>query len=132
MHFIRTIPKLSGKRDDLSNDKFCHTPRIAEWRVEDCNTVLCSIPQIHLIGANAEAAYDDKILGFFQHSSGELSLGTKANDVNISCYIFQPLKSFRGERRRTESSQSIGLPLERISKIRLDSPALPIYHVQSG
>ena len=55
--------------------------------------MLCCIAEIHLIGTNAETAYHNQILGFSQHSSSELGLGADANDMDVSCYIFQPRKS---------------------------------------
>lgn len=55
--------------------------------------MLCCISQIYLVGTDAETAYHDEVLGFSQNSSRELSFGTDTNNVNVSCYIFQPMYS---------------------------------------
>lgn len=95
MHFNRAVPKLPGKSNNFRNDQFCHAPGVTKRRVEHGNAVLRGISQVHLIGTNAEAAYDNKILGLLQHSGCELGFRADADDVNISCCIFQPMHSSR-------------------------------------
>lgn len=99
MHLHRTISELASKRDDLSDDKLRNTPGVAKGRIEDCDPVLCRILQVYLVGTNAETAYHDEVLGFFQYSSTELSLGADANDMDVSCYTFQLKKSLETRHR---------------------------------
>ena len=65
---------MSSKGNNLSDDELGNTAGVCEWGVEDSNPVLCSIVEVNLIRANAEASYHDQVLGFTEDSSIEFGL----------------------------------------------------------
>lgn len=83
MHLVRTVTKLSSKGNDLSNDKLGNTARVAEWRIEDSNSMLRCILRVNLICANAKATDYYQVLGLPEHPSCKLRLRPYADNVDI-------------------------------------------------
>lgn len=88
MHFIGTIPKLTGKRDDFRNHQLGNAPRVAERGIKHSNAMFGSILKIDLVSANAEATDDYEVSCFLQHSSRKFRLRTNTNDMYVTSNEF--------------------------------------------
>lgn len=84
MHLTGAVAKLASQRNDLCNDQLGHTARIAEWRIEDSNTMIGSILKVNLICSDTETANGYKIPSLFQHTSGQLRLRADSDDMDVS------------------------------------------------
>jgi hypothetical protein len=74
VHFQRAIAQLAGERDDLGDNQLSNAARVGKRRVEDGNTMLGRIVQVYLVGADAEAADDEEVLGFLKDLGCEFCL----------------------------------------------------------
>ena len=61
-----------------------HAASIGERRVEDGNAALLSRLQIHLVGADAEAAHADQPRGVCENGIGQLRGRADANEIRIA------------------------------------------------
>ena len=84
MHLQRAITELSRQADDLANDEFSDTSRVAERRVEDSDAMLACIIQVDLIRPNAKTPDHDQISSFRQDSGSKFRLGSDANDMDVT------------------------------------------------
>jgi len=75
--------ELAGKSDDLADHEFSHRARVGEGRVEDADAVFRGIFEVDLVGADAEAADDDQVLGVFEDVGRELGFGADADDLHV-------------------------------------------------
>lgn len=89
MQLIGAISQLSSKSNDLRNNQLCHTARIGEGGVEDCDTLFGGIIEIDLVGTDAEATDDNQILRLAEDLFAKLGLGSDADDMNVSTRIYQ-------------------------------------------
>jgi hypothetical protein len=74
MHLERAVAQLAGKGDNLGNHQLGHAARIGKRRVEDGNAMLGGILQVYLVGADAETADDEQVLGLLQNLGCEFCL----------------------------------------------------------
>jgi len=64
VHLYRTVTGLSRQSNDFRDDELGNTPGITERGVEDRDTMLSSVLEIHLISTNAKASDHKQILRF--------------------------------------------------------------------
>ena len=81
---IAAITQLSCKDNDLSDDEFGDGAGVREGGVEHADSVACSIFEIYLVRAYAEAADDDQVAGFRENACCQLRFRADAEDMDIS------------------------------------------------
>lgn len=102
VHLVGSVAELTGKGDDLGNDKLSDTARVGEGGVEDGDTILGGKLEVDLVGTNTEAADDEEVCGLTEDLLGELCLGSDTNDLdvavgnNLSAYVVGYVAHERG------------------------------------
>lgn len=71
VHLHGAIAELTGEDNDLTDYQFSDRTRVAEWRVEDADSMLRGVVQVDLVSANAETTNSDEVLGLAKHGSRE-------------------------------------------------------------
>jgi hypothetical protein len=84
VHLQVPVTQLSRKEDDLSNDQLCDGAGVGEGRIEDSDTLLSSVLEIHLIRADTEASNDTELLGSIEDLLGNLGLGADTDTMDIT------------------------------------------------
>ena len=84
MHLVVAITQLARQGNDLANDQFCDTARVAERRVEHGNAMVRSILQIDLVCPDTEATDSNKVPGLLEYTGCELGLGADPDDMDVS------------------------------------------------
>ena len=87
VHLVGSVAELTGKGDDLGNDKFSDTARVGEGGVEDGDTILGSKLEVDLVGTDTEATDDEEVCGLTENLLGELCLGANTDDLNVTIKI---------------------------------------------
>jgi hypothetical protein len=72
VHLIRAVSELSSQNNDFGDDELGDTSRVTKGRVENSNSMLCSKLEIDLVGPDAEASNDKKVLCLTQDLLREL------------------------------------------------------------
>lgn len=88
MHLHGTVSELARQDDDLRNDQLGNASRIREGRVEDGDTLLRGILEVHLVRADTKAANNQQVLRLLENLFSELRLGADSNDVDIPVIPF--------------------------------------------
>lgn len=83
LHLQRPLDILPTQRNNLTNHQLGHTPRIRKGRIEDGDAAFARILEIDLVGADAETADADQVLGMFQDFFREFGFGADANSLHI-------------------------------------------------
>lgn len=89
MHLRVPVAQLSREEDDLGNDQFSNGTGVGEGRIEDSDTLLGSVLEIDLIGADAEASNDTELFSSIEDLLGNLGLGTNADAMDITNLLNQ-------------------------------------------
>lgn len=114
VHLVGSVAELTGKGDDLGNDKLSDTARVGEGGVEDGDTILGGKLEVDLVGTNTEAADDEEVCGLTEDLLGELCLGSDTNDLdvavgnNLSAYVVGYVAHERGAPFRREKKSNDG------------------------
>jgi hypothetical protein len=84
VHLVGSVAELTGKGDNLGNDKLSDTARVGEGGVEDGDTILGGKLEVDLVGTDTEAADDEEVCSLTEDLLSELCLGTDTNDLNVA------------------------------------------------
>lgn len=94
VHLFIPITKLPSQGNDLSNHQLSNTSRITEWRVEDNDSVLCSVVEVNLVGTDTEASNSKQVLCLLEDLLRQFCLGADTNDMDISALMSHQPNSF--------------------------------------
>lgn len=83
VHLVAAVADLAGQYDDLADDQFGDTARVAEGGVEDAYSVLGGVLQVDLVRADTEASDHDEVAGGRKDTGSQLRLGANANYMDI-------------------------------------------------
>ena len=77
------------QHDRFGHHQFSHAAGVGIRRVENRDAQLARLDQIHLVGADAEAAHRHQPLGVRKHVGGQLGARAQADDVRIGDALLQ-------------------------------------------
>ncbi|MCY1551597.1 hypothetical protein D9M68_879390 [compost metagenome] len=77
------------QQDGFAQHQLGHRAGVGERGVEHCDASLARCHQIHLVGADAEAADGDQLGGMGQHLGRELGARANADEVHIGDLLAQ-------------------------------------------